>query len=97
MNNTNRNINKIKTAKKGWKFTDEIRKDLCGDTYWVGPDECPIHLSSDLDFNLEDARYQPRLKEVVEALVKEAFCRGVEVGKIRVRNEIRAALGIQGK
>jgi hypothetical protein len=84
----------MKTAKKGWKFTDEIRKDLCGDTYWVGPDECPIHLSSDLHFNLEDAKYVPYLKEVVEALVKEAFLKGYMAGEAEVRKEVRTALGV---
>jgi hypothetical protein len=74
---------------KRFLFTNAIRKELCGDSYWVATKVIDIHLSEEFGYS-EDRKYE--LKTVIEKLVEAAYHKGYAKGGNDLRRDLKALL-----
>lgn len=78
--------------KKPLLFTNAIRKDLCGDSYWVSTKKISIHLGDAMDY---DESRAIELKKVINALIEEAYNVGYGAGASDLRKDMCNLLGVR--
>jgi hypothetical protein len=82
---------KAKPRRKPTLFTDALRRELCGQSWYLGNDPASVNLVAAVDHNW-DGKALPTLRKVVTSAVEDAYRRGLEQGANQVRDGIKSLL-----
>ena len=73
------------------KFDEKMRKELCGDTYWL-PGKVQVHLGEATTHDW-DSKNRPTLKQVIAESLEYAYNLGVRRGQKNAAEKLREILG----
>ena len=76
---------------KQTKFTNQLREELCGKTFWC-PGVIAINVVDVVEHDW-DSNKDPSLKKVWEETLRAAYDRGFEAGKEEIRCKLKEAIG----